>query len=171
MEASTILDLVTEASKLKTLPRTGWVRKGVDDPETVAEHSWRAAVLAMFLAREEGLDVEKCVTMLLFHDLPEIIIGDLTPDDPDYDDKEGRERVAVESLYKDFPRVKALWEEFTAQETPEAKLALQCDKLEMLIQAKEYEDRGHDLWDFWDDDYGFEGRAGEIDKLLRSRRG
>ena len=63
---------------LKHILRTGWVRAGVDAPESVAAHSWGMSILAMHLCPEE-LDRMRVLEMCLVHDLPEVEVGDLTP--------------------------------------------------------------------------------------------
>ena len=73
-------DNLLEMLELKQLSRTGWVRSGVENPESVAAHSWGMAVLALRLAPKE-LDTEKILSLCLVHDLPEVRVGDLTPHD------------------------------------------------------------------------------------------
>ena len=81
MHTRTIMrDNLLEMLELKQLPRTGWVRSGVENPESVAAHSWGMAVLALRLAPKE-LDIEKILSLCLIHDLPEVRVGDLTPHD------------------------------------------------------------------------------------------
>ena len=72
-----ILDFALILGKLKRLKRTGWVRSNVPSPESVAEHSFRLAVLAMFLAPKFKADVNKCVKMALVHDIGEAETGDI----------------------------------------------------------------------------------------------
>ena len=60
-----------EAGKLKSIERTGWVREGMPNPETVAEHSWRVAFLAMLLGDELDVEKNKLIKMALIHDLEE----------------------------------------------------------------------------------------------------
>ncbi|UYV80304.1 hypothetical protein LAZ67_18002363 [Cordylochernes scorpioides] len=60
------------------LKRTGWVKREVPAPESVAEHMYRAGALSMLLDCP-GLDRNKCVKMALVHDMAESIIGDITP--------------------------------------------------------------------------------------------
>ena len=62
---------------LKGIPRTGWVRAGVDSPESVAAHSWGMSILAMHLC-PENLNRMRVIEMCLVHDLPEVEVGDLT---------------------------------------------------------------------------------------------
>ena len=79
MDASTTLQLLLDTSRLKRTLRTGWVMRGVPDPESVAEHTYGVAVLATILAElvEQPLDRAKVATIALLHDLPEGALGDL----------------------------------------------------------------------------------------------
>jgi putative hydrolases of HD superfamily len=61
--------LMLNAGKLKELKRTGWVESEVSDPESVADHSYRVALLTMVLSDKEGLDTLKAVRISLLHDL------------------------------------------------------------------------------------------------------
>lgn len=60
-----------EAGELKRVKRSGWWTAGIKDPESVAEHSYRTAIIAFVLAKMEGLDANKLCTAALFHDLRE----------------------------------------------------------------------------------------------------
>jgi 5'-deoxynucleotidase YfbR-like HD superfamily hydrolase len=68
------------AGMLKRTPRTGWVEVSIYQPESVADHTFRTAILSMLYADIEGLDPLKLLRMALIHDLPEALTGDLTPD-------------------------------------------------------------------------------------------
>lgn len=76
-----LLDFFGLVGNLKRVKRTGWVLRKVPNPESVAEHSFRTAVLAMVVVDEFGLKVnkEKLLKMALIHDLAESVTGDLTP--------------------------------------------------------------------------------------------
>jgi len=132
--------------QLKQLQRTGWVRKGVENAESVAAHSWGMAVLALELAPDE-LDLRRVLSLCLLHDLAEVRVGDLTP----YDDtttKEHDERIAMQSL---APQWLELFEDYQSQSSEEAKFVKQLDKLDMAIQSLVYEDKqGMNLQEFRD---------------------
>jgi putative hydrolase of HD superfamily len=75
-------DFLKTTIKLKTVPRQGWINKlGIKDPESVADHCYSMAVMAMVFSDLKKLDTEKIIKMTLLHDLAEAITGDLTPDD------------------------------------------------------------------------------------------
>jgi putative hydrolases of HD superfamily len=74
-----VLDFLRTVGLLKTLPRQGWVDRGITDPESVAEHSFRGAWMAWTLGQDAGLNTDRLVKMMLVHDLPEAEVGDATP--------------------------------------------------------------------------------------------
>ena len=131
---------------LKDVLRQGWVNAGVDAPESVAAHSWGMAVLALKLCPED-LSLEHVLKLCLVHDLPEVIVGDLTPQD-DVSTKSADERAAMEQL---APEWVALFDEYEHQTTPEAVFVKKLDKLDMALQAKVYMERSElDLNQFID---------------------
>jgi len=140
----TMRDRLLEYLALKQLPRTGWVRSNVEHPESVAAHSWGMAILALRLAPKE-LDLIKVLSMCLVHDLPEVIVGDLTPHD-NLSNKAEMERNAMKQL---APEWLELFEEYEAGESKEAKFVKQIDKLDMGLQAILYQnEQGLDLAEF-----------------------
>ena len=129
---------------LKHVLRAGWVRAGVESPESVAAHSWGMSVLAMHLCPDE-LDKMRVLEMCLVHDLPEVEVGDLTPHD-DTSTKSEDEHRAMQIL---APHWLDLFEEYEAGLTEEAKFVKYLDKLDMALMARIYEDsQGLDLSDF-----------------------
>ena len=71
------LNFFAEAGLLKRVKRSGWWVAGIENPETVAEHCFRCAVIGYFLAHCEGVDPFRVVTMTLFNDIHEARINDL----------------------------------------------------------------------------------------------
>lgn len=129
---------------LKQIPRTGWVRAGVDLPESVAAHSWGMSILAMHLCPEE-LDRMRVFELCIVHDLPEVIVGDLTP----HDDTSSKSYDEHEAMKKLAPQWLDRFEEYEAQETAESKFVKYLDKLDMALMARLYEDsQGLDLSEF-----------------------
>jgi len=155
-----ILSLATIAGALKKVKRKGWITwVGIENPESVAEHSFRCAVLAMCIGDLKKLNTEKLIKITLLHDIHEALTGDY-----DYFDKQRmgkevhkREKEAMKKLSSKLPKkirkeYLSLWNEFKNQETEEAKLAREIDKLEMVMQALEYDKEGYDhkkLQVFW----------------------
>jgi putative hydrolase of HD superfamily len=77
-----ILDFLIDAGKLKKIKRRGWVMRKVKNPESIADHAFRVAILAWVLSSFKNLNVNKTIKMALVHDLCEIFAGDTTPYDP-----------------------------------------------------------------------------------------
>jgi putative hydrolase of HD superfamily len=131
---------------LKRTPRAGWVDVGVYQPESVADHTFRTAFLCMLYADIEALDPLKLLRMALIHDLPEAVIGDLMPSQKTAETKENEE-TAINDMLGLLPKKQkenylAVWNEYQEGKTREAKAVRQLEKIEMAIQAKEYEKLG-----------------------------
>jgi putative hydrolase of HD superfamily len=109
--------------------------------ENSAEHSWHLAMMAVLLEEHapEGVALERVLRMLLVHDLVEIDAGDTFAYSVEgYRDKEARERAAAARLFSILPpdqaaALRALWEEFEAEETPEARYAVALDRLQPFL--------------------------------------
>eukprot|EP00747_Dinoflagellata_sp_TGD_P186313 gnl/TRDRNA2_/TRDRNA2_43289_c0_seq1.p1 gnl/TRDRNA2_/TRDRNA2_43289_c0~~gnl/TRDRNA2_/TRDRNA2_43289_c0_seq1.p1 ORF type:complete len:367 (-),score=70.89 gnl/TRDRNA2_/TRDRNA2_43289_c0_seq1:53-1153(-) len=157
-----MLDFMRVVGKLKEVKRTGWVRSGVQEAESVADHMYRMALVGFLLGAAENVDSTKCIKMALVHDLGESLIGDLVTvgekhrqDKITREEKLRREREAIQEICTIVggavgQEIRELWEEFEAGETPEALHLKDCDKLEMVLQASEYEEaQGLELPDFF----------------------
>ena len=140
MNARDYLNMLHVAEILKDTPRHCTTSKR--RTESVAEHSWRIALMAFWLRDEfPELDIDKVVDMCLIHDLGECFTGDIptflkTDSDRDTEDS------LLAKWVKTLPpavseEMQALYAEMDAQETPEAKLYKALDKLEALIQHNE----------------------------------
>lgn len=132
---------IVEIDKLKTIRRRTYV---IDERrnENTAEHSWHIAVMAMILAEyaNDKIDVNKVVRMALVHDIVEIDAGDtFMYDSVGALDKAEREQRAAERLFNLLPadqavEMRALWEEFEARQTAEARFAAAMDRLTPQLQ-------------------------------------
>jgi putative hydrolase of HD superfamily len=172
VEPEAIITLLRDAGRLKRLPRTGWVEAGIEDPESVADHSYRVALLSMLLSDQAGADTLKALRMAVLHDLAEAVTGDLTPRQKTggHDAAESRAfRGLVEGLPREQRRLYTeIMEEYAAGETEEAALVHAADKLEMVLQALEYREAGdRDLDQFLVIEVPMEYR-GLYEKLLGS---
>ncbi len=76
-----LLNFFIEIGKLKRKKRKGWVFRGVKEPETIASHTFRMAIISWLLSRQKKLNVNKILKMSLIHDLCEVYAGDTTPYD------------------------------------------------------------------------------------------
>lgn len=138
--------LFFEAGELKRVKRSGWWAAGVKDPETVAEHSWRASLVAFVLARMEKMDAEKIAVAAIFHDLPEARLLDRHKISTNYlkTPKEVEERIYGEQLAL-LPR--EAWPEKLNE--AEKILLKDADLLECALQAREYEEIGYSAARDW----------------------
>src|SRR4030042_5353887 len=73
------LNFLIEVNKLKEIPRTGWVSRGVKNPETIADHTFRIAFAAWLLSCGKKLNAKRMLKIAISHDLCEIYAGDNTP--------------------------------------------------------------------------------------------
>lgn len=138
---------VYEAGMLKRLPRAGWSLLGIPQPESVAEHVYRTAVIGYCLAQIEGRDADRTAALCLFHDLAEARTGDHHALAKRQGIAAGAEAAAWSSLTGGLPpelgrRLAELRSEYAADASPEAQLAHDADRLECLVQAREYESAG-----------------------------
>jgi putative hydrolase of HD superfamily len=134
------LEFILEVDRLKSVLRRSLLCDRSRN-ENSAEHSWHIALMAVVLAEhaDEAVDVARVVKMLLVHDVVEIDAGDTYV----YDvaatvDKAEREGRAAQRLFGLLPadqaaEVRALWDEFEARETPEARFAAAVDRLQPLL--------------------------------------
>lgn len=134
------LDFLVEIDKMKNIfRRTVIIDKS--RRENDAEHSWHFAMLAMILEEysSQKVDVTKAIKIALVHDLVEVYAGDtFAYDEKAKQDKRQRELEAADKIFGMLPEeqgvyIRALWDEFEAKETPEAKYANVCDRLQPLM--------------------------------------
>ncbi len=149
--------------RLKSVPRIGWLLRGVRDVESVASHSFGVAVIAMLLAdraRARGIEVnvERLLRMALLHDLTESRTGDLPSTIKQYFDRAAiraaDERIAEEMIAELGHLGESyleLWHDYEHRVSIEARLVKAADKLDLLMQSREYEKGGaRSLQEFWD---------------------
>lgn len=151
----TLLDLLLELQILDRVPRSGYVLRGVDNPESVSEHSWHVVFLVWVLGPEiTGLDVAHAVEIALIHDLAEMRVGDLPRTASRYfpeGAKKQAESAAMAEILAPLPeRARELYAEYQAGETPEARLVKACDKLQLMLKVAVFESWGaQGLAEFW----------------------
>ncbi len=145
-----IANLLFEARILKKIPRSGYHFLGAGR-ESVAEHSYLTTFIGYVLAKmHPEADELKLLQMCLIHDLGEARTGDLNYVQKQY--VVADEALAVAHLSKDVPFGRAiggLFEEFSAAETVEARLAHDADQLALILDLKALSDVGHDGPDDW----------------------
>ena len=134
------IEFLNAIEKLKCNTRHSWTSSGRH--ESVAEHSWRLAMMAM-LCKDEypELDIDKVIKMCLIHDLGEAVTGDIPAFVKTQEDEQNEENALLqllsalpEDMQKEFI---ALFSEMNERKTPEAKLFKSLDNLEALISHNE----------------------------------
>ena len=140
MEPEKLLSALHLAEKLKDVRRHCTTSQG--RPESVAEHSWRTALMAFFLRDEfPEADMDKVIRMCLIHDLGECFTGDIPVFRKTAAD-EAREDTLLDEWVASLPApyagdMRALYAEMNALQTTEAKIYKALDKLEAVIQHNE----------------------------------
>ena len=144
-----MIPLFIEMLALKDLPRAGWLRAGIDAPESVAAHSWGVCWLVLALCPED-IDQGHALRLAVLHDSAEVRVGDITPyDGVSRAEKAHRETAAAADMFRSRPDLVALVDEYQSQETPEARFVHQLDRLDMAFQALRYaRDTGADTSEF-----------------------
>ncbi len=146
-----ITKLFFEFGHLRRVAHTGWSLAGVEKPDSVAEHSLRAAQIGYVLADLENADANKTAMMCLFHDLGETRTGDhhrVATNYLDYfiakdaEDAAFKEQTAI-LPEKSKNELNKLMDDFNERKTLEAICAKDADYLEQVITAKEYLDIGY----------------------------
>ncbi|MER5326094.1 HD domain-containing protein [Streptosporangium roseum] len=154
-ELSKLTGLLYELGLLKRYKRTGWLVAGVRDPESIADHSFRTAIIASVIAALEGGDPERAAFMSLFHDTQETRITDIPYLGKRYLKAAPNEEVTADQV-GGLPRSVAEMVidavgEYEEKTSLEAVCARDADKLECLIQAVEYREQGHQNVQPWID--------------------
>ncbi|XP_021989568.1 5'-deoxynucleotidase HDDC2 isoform X3 [Helianthus annuus] len=161
---SSAIDFLTLCHSLKSTKRAGWVKRDVAGPESIADHMYRMGLMALIANDAPGVNRDKCIKMAIVHDIAEAIVGDITPSDGvPKAEKSRREKEAIDHMCKLLgggPRaeeIHELWMEYEENSTTEAKVVKDFDKIEMILQALEYEnEQNKDLEEF------FESTAGKF---------
>jgi putative hydrolase of HD superfamily len=143
------LEFIEAIDALKSVERRNYLADG-SRVENSAEHSWHVALMAYLCAEhcDEPVDLARVVLMLLIHDVVEVQAGDTYL----YDlqarrQQEEKEQAAAQRLYGMLPERQAqeflaLWTEFEARETPEARYAKAIDALLPLVQTTACDGKG-----------------------------
>ncbi|XP_017111408.1 uncharacterized protein LOC108135252 [Drosophila elegans] len=147
---SEILQFMELIGNLKHTKRTGWVLRDVNDCESISGHMYRMSMLTFLLDGSEGLNQIRCMELALVHDLAESLVGDITPFcGVSKDEKRAMEFKAMEDICKLIEprgkRIMELFEEYEHGQTAESKFVKDLDRLDMVMQAFEYEKRDNCL--------------------------
>ncbi|MEU3980337.1 HD domain-containing protein [Streptomyces sp. NPDC026672] len=147
-ELTAVARFLYEAGTLKNTKRSGWWMAGVKDPESVADHSWRASLIATVIAQLEGADPARAAFLAVWHDSQETRTGDVNHLGKKYTVGEADPEAITADQVAGMPSVladavKGLVAEYEAKESAEAQCARDADKLECMIQGIEYRDQGY----------------------------
>lgn len=139
--------LIYETGLLKLSKRTGWWLCGVKDPESIAEHSFRTAIIAGLLAAMEGTDPARATFLAVWHDTQETRVGDIPYLGRRYLHSASNEQVTSDQT-TGLPSVvaeqfRSLIRDYETSDSLEVHCAHDADKLDCLFQAIEYRDSGH----------------------------
>lgn len=140
MNARELIEILHLAERLKDTPRHSWTSRGRQ--ESVAEHSWRLALMSWFIRDEfPGADWQKVMAMAVLHDMGEAFTGDIPAFWKTNADRE-MERHATDSWCASLTEpygseLRALFEEMEALQTLESRIVKALDKLEVLVQHNE----------------------------------
>jgi putative hydrolase of HD superfamily len=134
-----LLQFLREAERLKSVYRTSWTSSG--QQESVASHTWRLSLMALvFEPFFPEIDIGRLLKICIVHDLGEAIGGDI-PATAQHDQhpKAEQERHDLLLLLEPLPEsikqeILALWDEYEAARSPEARVAKALDKLETILQ-------------------------------------
>jgi putative hydrolase of HD superfamily len=144
-----------EAGHLKRTKRAGWWIAGIRDPESVAEHSYRVAVIGYVLAVMEGANPDRTAALCVFHDVPETRIGDIPSVGRPFIRTEPAVDIATAQTAgmpaEIAERIVGLVAEFEGKATPEARCAKDADRIECLLQGLEYVATGNPMAQPWVD--------------------
>ena len=143
-----LFDFFYLTTELKKVPRKGWKNKvGIEHPESVADHTYGTALMAMVFSDVRNLDTEKILKMALLHDLAESVTGDFMPEEISKENKKTAENDAIKEILGKLPedishKYENIWNEYTQASTKESILLHEIDKFEMAIQAIKYSSEG-----------------------------
>jgi putative hydrolase of HD superfamily len=146
MQTDEILKFFFEMGQLSRVKREGWRMIGVEQPESVADHSLRAAQIGWVLAAMEGYDKpEEVATMVIFHDMGECRVGDLHKVAARYAtvNEEDAVREQTSRLAELGKRLFTMWKAKATRSSVAGVLAKDADLIELAVRAREYMEWGH----------------------------
>ena len=174
-----LLDTLLELQILDRVPRSGWMLRGVAEPESVSEHNFHVVFLVWALGpRLPGIDLPRALELAIVHDLAEVRLGDLPRTAARYlpaGVKHEAERQALAELLAPLGgRGEDVYAEYRLKQTPEARLVAACDKLQLMLKVTLYEEWGATgLAEFWGNPENFPSEefapVAELVAALRAR--
>lgn len=165
-----ILNFFFELGQLRRIKHEGWRTIGITNPESVADHSLRAAQIGYLLAKlEKHKKPEEVVTMLVFHDIGECRVGDIHKIANRYVKVDETKAVKdqIKPLGKFGQEIYKLWIAVENQESYAGKIAKDADLLEQAVTAKEYIERGYKFAQNWITNISKKIQTSSAKKLLK----
>lgn len=139
------IDFLTRLMNLKDEKRAWVDLYGIEEGETVADHSWGVSLLVLYFSGEVDVNTEKCLKMAALHDLAEAETGDIANrlDDDDRKVSEKEKERMERKVWEEFEKKKGdfvdYWEEYSEKRTKEAKFVKDMDLIDLCLQALKYE--------------------------------
>jgi putative hydrolase of HD superfamily len=158
---ATLVETLLELQILDRVPRSGWMLRGVADPESVSEHSWHVLVLVWALGpRVPELDLLRALELAIVHDMAEVRLGDLPRTAARYlpaGAKHAAEEAATAELLAPLgERAADLCREYVRRTSREARFVAACDKAQLMLKVTLYERWGAGgLAEFWQNPANF----------------
>lgn len=143
-----LVNFLAEIGQLKRVKRSGWWVAGIKDPESVAEHCLRTAIIGYILARMEKVEPYQVILTILFHDTHEARTNDLHKISLNYFDYKSAEKKIISEQLKALhttlrQEISAVLKAYHTQKSKQAIIARDADILECILQAKEYLGQGY----------------------------
>ena len=138
-----LLDQLLDLERLDQIPRTGYLQRGVDPAESVAEHSWHVATLAWtMLPHVRPIDELRVLELALLHDVGELTLGDIPKPGavllPPGAKHTAEDRALRQLLGATDERANSIADELRERASREARFVHACDQLQMLIKTMLY---------------------------------
>ena len=180
MDGSDIVKLLLHGNQLKRTARTGWAQRGVPAAENVAAHSFGVAFTTLVLAQlvDEDVDLGRALALALLHDLPEALTSDIPAPAWRFlsrDLKRQMEAAALQEMVGETPFQElfdAWWQDLDENDSAEARLVHDADKIDLFLQAVIYEEQtgNRQLSQFWERPFQFHfNTAKRIYEALKAR--
>lgn len=150
-----LLKFLFEMGHLKQTPRSGWYKVGIKNPETVAEHSYRTAIIGLLLAKLENSQPERVALFCLFHDIAEARTLDLDWLAQNYYEKSDYiDKKVIKDQLANLPNslrnlIGELLDCYSSDSDKIQVIARDADLLEASLQALQYKVQGYELAEEW----------------------
>lgn len=145
MNNKSITNFCFELGVLRRIKHEGWRIAGIESPESVADHTLRAAQIAFFLAHMENYpNPHEVATMVIFHDIGEVRVGDVHKIASRYIkvDEEQAVKDQLENLGTPGAEILNMWQQVEERSSRAGIIAKDADQLEQAFTAKEYIEKG-----------------------------